>query len=195
MGRRGSERIPADMKSWVESFIAHRALLVRVVSRFVKPHEIEDIVQETFVRSYAASRKHAIRSPAAFMMRTARNLALNSANRAENRLSSSIEDCFGLLVDAQTPESESQAQEQFLVFCQAVGELPIGCRRAFILKKVYGLSQKEIAGYLGITESTVKKHIIKGMMMTTQYMLDHGYEVGGLKEPAADRPNDRVQES
>jgi RNA polymerase sigma-70 factor (ECF subfamily) len=45
-----------------------------------------------------------------------------------------------------------------------VAQLPLQCRRAFLLKKVYGLSQKEIAGYLGISESTVEKHVAKGLL-------------------------------
>ncbi len=50
-----------------------------MVGRIVRPEEIEDIVQEAFVTSYAASRTQEIRNPQAFMMRVARNLALEPA--------------------------------------------------------------------------------------------------------------------
>jgi DNA-directed RNA polymerase specialized sigma24 family protein len=48
--------------------------------------------------------------------------------------------------------------------------LPLQCRRAFLLKKAYGLSRKEIASYMGITESTVQKHVAKGVMLCAEYL-------------------------
>jgi RNA polymerase sigma-70 factor (ECF subfamily) len=40
------------------------------------------------------------------------------------------------------------------------------------LKKVYGLGQREIAAYMGISESTVEKHVAKGLMLCAQFMDD-----------------------
>jgi len=44
-----------------------------------------------------------------------------------------------------------------------------------VLKKVYGLSQKEIAEYLGISQSTVEKHVAKGLLMCVQAMREMGH--------------------
>ena len=41
---------------------------------------------------------------------------------------------------------------------EAVRQLPEQCRRVFVLKKVYGYSQREIAKELSLSESTVEKH-------------------------------------
>ena len=35
---------------------------------------------------------------------------------------------------------------------------------------MYGLSQSEIAKYLNISESTVEKHVAKGLLKSVQYM-------------------------
>jgi RNA polymerase sigma-70 factor (ECF subfamily) len=67
-------------------------------------------------------------------------------------------------------EDGAHHQERFRVFCDAVRQLPLQCRRAFILKKVYGLSRREIADYMGITESTVQKHVAKGLMLCMEYL-------------------------
>ncbi|MEJ0039194.1 MAG: RNA polymerase sigma factor [Gammaproteobacteria bacterium] len=160
------------MKTWLESFVVHRPVLTRLVARFVRPHEIEDIVQETFVRSYVAASKETIRNPRAFILQTARNLVLDHLKSAQKRLSCSLEDLVDLEAMAQpgSTEGEYEWQEKFVFFCEAVGELPLQCRRIFILKKVYGLTHDEIAGYLEISESTVNKHIVKGMVMVVQRM-------------------------
>lgn len=186
MGR--SRNVPADVRAWAESFLKFRPILARIVSRFVRPHEIEDIVQETFIRSYVAGQKQVIRNPHAFMAKTAKNLALDSLNRAENRLNDSMEEFLEseLFTQEHTPESECQSQEQFLIFCRAVAELPVRCRRAFILRKVYGLSLKETADYLRISESTVKKHIVRGMLTVIQKMSDKGYSAAFLEESSPD---------
>ncbi len=165
------------MKALVENFLAHRALLFRVIGHIVRPDEIEDIVQETFVLSYSAARKQQIDNPRAFMVRTARNIALNHINRAERKMSSSLEETAAeeMATHEEVVESQCHSEEKFLVFCRAVAELPLVCRRVFILKKVYGLSQQEIAVYLGISPSTVEKHVAKGMLMTAQYMVSRGH--------------------
>ena len=62
------------------------------------------------------------------------------------------------------------AKQEFEHFCEAVRHLPLQCRRAFVLKKVYGYSQKEIAENLNISENTVEKHIAMGMSRCRQYM-------------------------
>lgn len=168
------------LKALVESFITNRPLLFRVIGNIVRPDEIEDIVQETFVLSYAAARSQKIINPRAFMVKTARNIALNYIGCADRRLNCSLDELAeeDISSDGDTLEAQCQSDEKFLAFCRAVAELPIGCRRVFILKKVYGLSQKEIADYLALSPSTVEKHISKGMLLTMQYMINKGHSVG-----------------
>lgn len=164
-------------KGILETFLAHRNALFRMIGRIVRPNEIEDIVQETFIHSYAAARNQQIHNPQAFMFRTARNLALNCVNRAEQRLNTSIEDLdeFDFATDIDLLERQHHSEEMFLNFCRAVSSLPVHCRRVFILKKVYGLSQKEIASFLDISPSTVEKHIARGMTTTAEYLKTAGY--------------------
>lgn len=160
------------------TFMAFRDNLARAVSRIVPPKEIEDIVQETYVR-VCQVKADDIRHPRAFMMRTARNLALDHIKRAESRLVDSMDDDDSGLPDMldntsgavdQTFEQVASSEE-FAHFCDAVRQLPVQCRKVFVLKKVYGYSQKEIAKELGISESTVEKHIATGIKRCTYSMM------------------------
>ena len=168
------------LKDLVESFLDSRKILAHIVGRITRPHDIEDIVQETFIRSYEAAEKQPIRHPKSFMLRTARNLALNHVGRHDNKFTDSIEDWSGSDVYLETASMESQfdSNERFLLFCRAVRKLPVQCRRVFILKKVYGLGQKEIAEFLGISQSTVEKHVAKGLLMCTEFMEEMGCPMG-----------------
>jgi len=175
------------------TFAAIRPVLSRLVARIVGPDNIEDVVQETYVRSYQASRQHKIHHPRSFMYRTAKNIALNLVNKADNRLTTTIADFAEPDVYTETEvvesELEYEARERFLTFCQAVQRLPLQCRRVFILKRVYGLSQKEIAAHLGISPSTVEKQVAKGISMCAAIMEEMGYPV----ELGGQRPENRVR--
>lgn len=174
------------MKNWLESFLAHKPLLHRILGRMVRPDEIEDIVQETFLQSYTAARKQQIDNPRAFMARTATNIALNHLQRAENRLNCSLEMTGESPLESvvESLEQQYQTREAFQEFCRAAASLPPVCRKVFILKKVYGMSQKEIAGYLGISSSTVEKHVAKGMLMVTRHMQSRG-QLANVRKTAA----------
>lgn len=186
--RRNGLEAPSKL---VSAFLDCRDLLGRVVRRLARPEDIDDILQETFIRAYVASKKTQIRHPRSFMVRTARNVALNQLLCAESRRTRSVEDdCPSSVYPITEPlESELEAKERFLGFCRAVRALPAQCRRVFVLKKVYGLSQQEIAEHLGISESTVEKHVAKGLLMCAQSMRDAGHAVGA--EPASRAEKER----
>ena len=147
---------------------------MRAVSRLVPPKEIEDIVQETYVRICAVEKTEQILHPRAFLYRTARNLALDHLKRAETRVNVSMED-DSVNLDSGTDDldevyNQVSATQEFEHFCEAVRHLPLQCRKAFVLKKVYGYSQKEIAENLKISENTVEKHIAMGLSRCRQFM-------------------------
>jgi RNA polymerase sigma factor (sigma-70 family) len=156
-------------------FVSFRNALIRSVSHIVPPKDIEDIVQETYVRVCQVDKKEAIKYPRSFMLKTAKNLALDHVKRADFRLNQSIDEETlenALPADELHDETYTNAttNEEFAQFCEAVRHLPAQCRRAFILKKVYGYTQKEIAEYMDISESTVEKHIANGIKRCTYYM-------------------------
>jgi RNA polymerase sigma factor (sigma-70 family) len=153
-------------------FISYSAKLRRVVSRIVHPKDIDDIVQDTFVRSYEANLKQEIKYSRSYMLKTAKNLALNHIAKWDNKFNDSIEDFSDTPIEltSQNFEDEFESKERFLIFIQATNQLATAVRKCFVLKKVYGLSQKEIAKYLHISESTVEKHVAKGLFKCSLYM-------------------------
>ncbi len=156
-------------------YLASRKSISRVVSRIVPPHEIEDIVQETYVRICQIENKDNISSPKSFMFKTARNLALDYQKQANVKLVDRVDDMRELellLSDLNKDEMYENAvtNREFSHFCDAVRHLPLQCRKVFVLKKVYGYSQREIAEQLTISESTVEKHISMGVKRCTLFM-------------------------
>jgi RNA polymerase sigma factor (sigma-70 family) len=168
--------------SWHSVYMNARDSMVRMVSGIVPPKEIEDIVQETYVRICQMDKHKVVEQPKSFLMKTARNIAYDYLKKAETRLADSVEselefDAYTLPRD-QVFESAASNQE-FAHFCEAVRELPVQCRRVFVLKKVYGYTQKEIAKEMKLSESTVEKHIAVGFKKCAIYML--GFTEGNVR--------------
>ena len=149
----------------VDVFLNYRTQLRRAVSGIVRSDDIDDIVQETFIKSYEADLKQDIKYERTYMLRTARNLAINHVSKASERTNVSMEECgeFDPNLMGAHLETLFESKERFFHFCRATDMLSNEVKRVFILKKVYGLSQKEIANHLGISESMVEKHVAKGL--------------------------------
>lgn len=167
----------SNRESLSSIFLRIRRSLAKVASTIAPPKEIEDIVQETYVRICEVSNNETINCPRSFLYRVVRNLALDHVKRAETRLSVSMdddenEDIQNLIekLDEDSTFRSAASKEEFELFCQAVRQLPLQCRRVFVLKKVYGYSQKEIATNLNISESTVEKHIAFGIKRCWHFM-------------------------
>ena len=150
----------------------YRAQIAKAISGIVKSDDIEDIVQETFVKSFEAELKQEIKYERTYMLKTARNLALNHVARASEKLNESLEDLAGPPphLMSRNLEKQVESKERFLNFCRATDTLSVEVKRVFLLKKVYGLSQKEIAEYLGLSQSTVEKHVAKGLQQCSNYL-------------------------
>ena len=163
-----------------QEFLKYRrviASLLRKIRPSASLQDIEDILQDTYINTYQSSLKQTIRFPKAFMVKTAIRLANRHITVAQRTdLHEHIDDisdqeliAYGVHGFSNEIEQEVLRREDFGFLCEAVDQLPPQCRRVFILKKIYGLSQREIAQKLNLTESTVEKHVAKGLLKTTQF--------------------------
>jgi RNA polymerase sigma factor (sigma-70 family) len=74
-------------------------------------------------------------------------------------------------------------QEELELLATAVRGLPDRCRRVLTLRLLYGLSHKEIAADLGISEHTVKAQLAKGMRRCSEFFASRGMLKGVPKPP------------
>lgn len=156
----------------INTFMSYRGQLRKAIGGIVRSEDIDDIVQETFVKSYEAELNQEIQFERTYMLKTARNLALNHISRAAEKHNLSMQDCDELHMDEgdYSLETQIESKERFLNFCRATDTLSPEVKRVFLLKKVYGFSQREIADYVGIAESTVEKHVAKGLLLCAKYL-------------------------
>ena len=68
------------------------------------------------------------------------------------------------------------AREQLGLRCDAVAALSPQVRRAYLMRKVYGMSYKQIAERLNISNSTVEKHLAKGVLQCESFVRERVLE-------------------
>jgi RNA polymerase sigma-70 factor (ECF subfamily) len=162
---------------FLNQIFRHRAALHRYLQKFTSGAEdIEDLVQETYVRVYALADYQRIESPRALLFRIAHNMAVERARRQKSQATDSVADLERLTVYSSDAPADEQidARRRFESFCAAVDRLPPLCRRVFVLRKVYRLSHDEIAEVLGVAHSTIEKHVAKGLVRCRDYLRDAG---------------------
>lgn len=147
--------------------------LKRYVSRYLKrPQEVEDVVQEAFVKVLEAQNHRKIRLSDAYLYRTTRNLALNAIAKNDYKLTDTLGGSLprSVLLESVSLEDEFESRERFELFCRAVRHLPRKCQRVFILRRVYGMSHREISERMGISAKTIEVHLTKAIVRCTDYM-------------------------
>ncbi|PWR25462.1 RNA polymerase sigma factor [Zavarzinia aquatilis] len=139
--------------------------LKRFVLRRTGSHQTAaDIVQETWVK--AATAAVALPdNPRAYLYRMAGNLI---ADRARDAGRIVAHDLDGLPEDLVCPDPGAErivaARQELAILTDAVRDLPEKCRQVFLLYRADGLSMREIAARLDISEKTVEKHIARAMV-------------------------------
>jgi RNA polymerase sigma factor (sigma-70 family) len=169
----------ADQARWfAEHVLPHEpALRSWLRGRFPSLLDPDDVVQESYMRLLRVRETGPIANPRAFLFVSARNFALNLLRhrRHERRDETAEVDTATAFTElAGGAESLSRA-EDLSVLIQAIQSLPDRCRAIITLRKIYGLSQKEVAAQLGISEHTVEAQAGIGLRKCIEYFRRNGY--------------------
>lgn len=145
-----------------------RAVILR---RGVAPQDVDDLVQEAFVRVESYARKHEIRSREAYMVTAAMNL---SRDRARHRARVPMhEEGFDIqrLVDASPqPEEQLVARERLRRIASGLDRLDKQTRRCLLAKRLDGLTARQVAERENLSVSAVEKRVARAVLFLTQWM-------------------------
>lgn|ERR1700683_2661662 len=175
-----------ELDGWfTREILPHEAALVRYLTRrWPNRDDVYDLRQEAYVRVYEAAGKSRPTSPKSFLFTTARNLM---ADRVRRERVVSIEawadlDALNVLVDELTPERHESALQQLRRLAEAFKDLPPKCREVVWMRRVDGVSQKEVASRLKVTEGTVEKHVARGVRILADFLYGATSKVGAKAE-------------
>lgn len=100
----------------------------------------------------------------AFLFRAAKNAALNEQRAARRRGEiDTLVAPFMYERDDRTPEAISASAQDLSEVNKVLQELPVMTRKIFTLYRLHGVKQRDIAERLGVSVSTVEKHVSKAL--------------------------------
>jgi RNA polymerase sigma-70 factor (ECF subfamily) len=145
---------------------------------FPAVRDIDDVVQESYLRLWRARTTQSIRSAKAFLFTVARRVALNVIRKNRNAPFVDYGDLAASRVSDQSPAAADVllAQERIELLADALMALPPRCREVVLRHKVQGFSQSEVAAQLGLSERTVEAHVRSGVARCHAYLRARGLE-------------------
>jgi RNA polymerase sigma-70 factor, ECF subfamily len=134
--------------------------LYRWVCRLTRdPTAAEDITQETFLKAFAAvGRFQAGSNFRAWLFRIAHNNFVNQRRALRHNRQPLVPE---VAEDPRGPVGETLSREALKLIAEAVAQLPSDFRGALTLRVDEGLSFRDIAAVMGITEETARWRVFK----------------------------------
>lgn len=127
--------------------------------------DVDDVIQETYTVLAARETVEDIRHPRAYLFQIAHSIVVRHIRRARVVSIQAADDLDGFdpADDAASPEQVAIDRDELRGLALAIAAMPGQTRQAFILRRVHGMSQREIASRMRLSESTVEKHIARGV--------------------------------
>lgn len=147
----------------------------------------DDIIQESYTILAELESVDAILNPRAYLYQVARSRIVRHIRRAQIVEIHAIDNLERLdhPDDAASPEQHAIDRDELRHLAHAISAMPGKMREAFVLRRVEGFSQREIAAEMGISENTVEKHISRGIRFLVEW-----FGRGGKAPSQASRDED-----
>ncbi len=176
-----SEHTPdADHIRWFKDEVHPHDASLKAYLRVSFPavRDVEDMVQESYLRVWKAKLAHPITSTKSFLFQIARRLAIDTARKNRTAPTDNLGDLAEISVIDSGPDAAAALsyREKTCLLADALTALPARCREIVILRKYKFLPQKDVAAQLGISERTVESQLARGMKLCEVYLRKHGIE-------------------
>lgn len=152
---------------WVAQYIipAEPGVRLSLQRSGVGLHEIDDLVQDAYRKLAELASVDHIDRPQAFFMQVVKNLRRDRLRRDKIIQFEEFTEIHGSIVKSGEPclEAVVCARQELSLVEAVLASLPTLCRDIFTLKRIEGLSQREIASRLGVSEHIVENDVRKAV--------------------------------
>jgi RNA polymerase sigma-70 factor (ECF subfamily) len=150
--------------------------------------EIDDVVQETYTRLFQAESVAHVHDARNYAFQVAGSVVIDHLRRMKVVPIASVPglDYLEVCSDEPSPERQVIDRDELTRLAEMIARLPGKVRDVFTLRRVHGLSQRDVAQRLGLAESTVEKHMAKGFLIMSQFLRHGG---NGPSHPSTSKPS------
>jgi RNA polymerase sigma-70 factor (ECF subfamily) len=185
-------RLPNERARWLaQNIVPHERSIRSWLGRRTHGLDLDDIIQEMYARLAALESVEDIRNPRQYAAQTAVSITLNMTRHARVIQMIPVSDFeeMGLTSSEPSPERAITAREDLRELRAALQTLPATCRKAFLLRRVEGLSHREIAARLGISTKTVEKYMARSVRFLIETYGRGGKETPDVSMDSNQRPD------
>lgn len=155
------------------------ALKAWLRNRFPRLVDVEDVAQIAFLRFWRRQNQPGSEPPKsakAVLFAIARNAAIDEVRHQSISPTDSVAetDRLPVLDEGQNVVETVSARQELEFLAEALRSLPARGRQVMTLTKIYGLTEKQTAEQLGISENTVRTHVVRGIESCAEYLRRHG---------------------
>jgi RNA polymerase sigma-70 factor (ECF subfamily) len=187
-----------DIIAWVGSHVLpHEAAVRAWLERWTgRDQDIDDVIQEAYCRLAAMEDVTHVGNGRAYLFQTTRNIVLEQARRSKIVRIDNMTDISSLNIADEAPSMDrvvSGARELQRVQ-QLIERLPSKCRQVFVLRRIHGVPQREIARMLGVSQAAVEKQATRGLKLIMNALerdAPREDSEGDFGERSRDRTRDR----
>ena len=153
-----------DIKRLFQAY--HREIHAYLTRKLGNREVAADLTQETFLR-FAQQRAAGPATPIvherSYLYRSAHNLAVDHLHQLRRERTDFVLDSDLAKVPDERPTPEAAASDhgELALVRAAIRELPERTQQVFTLTRIEGLTYRDAAAYLRISESSVQKHLAK----------------------------------
>lgn len=169
------ETAMSEIRAWfVREVLPLEGVLIQFLNRSGRSRsDIEDLRQEVYMRVCAAAHDEMPRHVKALVFTAARNLLIDRVRREQIVSIEFMENLDVLNVAIEEPAIDRAiiAREELRRLQAALDKLPERERAVLVMQKIDGLSVREIAERLGVSERTVKRSLSEGVRALADLML------------------------
>lgn len=180
-----------DVIEWVALHVLpHEAAVRRWLRGALRnPEDVDDIIQEAYCRIAELDTLQHIRNGRAYFFTTARSIVLQRLRRERVvKIEAVAEiDLLGVMDEAPSPERVVGARGELKRVLDVIAALPQAYRRAVELRRIHGLSQKETARHLGVSEKVVENNSLRGLRLVLQALTQEDIEHAGTETAGQDK--------
>jgi RNA polymerase sigma factor (sigma-70 family) len=152
-------------------FREHNEALIRFLRGRVGSHnEALEVAQEAYVRLLSLDQPGAVSYLRAFLFKTAANIAIDRRRRNQNFDRVAGRELFTELTENRTPERQLSGEQTLRHLGALIEGMPPKCRESFVMNQIQGLDAATIAHRLGITDSMVRKYIVRALLHCRAHM-------------------------
>jgi RNA polymerase sigma-70 factor (ECF subfamily) len=168
--------ISLEKKRWFKDEVhTHDAKLKTYLRSSFPSVDVDDVVQESYLRVWLANLARPVASARAFLFTVARHLALDSLRHRKKSPIIGVPDLtvLGVIDESRDAAEAAATSDEIALLAEAIDSLPARCREIIILRKIQHISQRDVAQRLGISEGTVEEQVYRGIRRLEAFFVRH----------------------